>query len=75
MNRTQVNKVIACSQPVAAFVRMSPGQSGSEPRWRPKLASGWRAEFVGRLFEDLLSGKTSVRIGDPALEFPLIIES
>src|SRR5208337_874089 len=30
-------------------------------RRRPKLASGWRAEFVGRLFDDLLSGKTAVR--------------
>jgi len=44
------------------------------PRRLPKLASGWRAEFVGRLFEDLLSGKTSIRIGDPASEFPLILE-
>ena len=41
---------------------------------RPKLASGWRAEFVGRLFDDLLSGKTAVRIGDPSLEFPLVLE-
>jgi ribonuclease D len=48
-----------------------PGRTG---RRRPKLASGWRAEFVGRLFDDLLSGKTSVRIGDPASEFPLILE-
>ena len=45
-----------------------------EPARRPKLASGWRAEFVGRLFDDLLSGKTAVRIGDPASEFPLILE-
>jgi len=44
------------------------------PRRRPKLASGWRAEFVGRLFDDLLSGKTSIRIGDPASDFPLILE-
>jgi ribonuclease D len=43
-------------------------------RRRPKLASGWRAEFVGRLFDDLLSGKTSVRIGDPASESPLKLE-
>ena len=43
-------------------------------RRRPKLASGWRAEFVGRLFDDLLSGKTSVRIGDAASESPLILE-
>ena len=49
--------------------------TGAEhPRRLPKLASGWRAEFVGRLFEDLLSGKTSIRIGDPASEFPLILE-
>jgi ribonuclease D len=45
-----------------------------ETRRRPKLASGWRAEFVGRLFDDLLSGKTSVRIGDPGSEYPLILE-
>ena len=41
---------------------------------RPKLASGWRAEFVGRLFDDLLSGKTAIRIGNPASEWPLILE-
>ncbi len=40
----------------------------------PKLASGWRAEFVGRLFDDLLDGKTAIRIGDPAAEHPLILE-
>ncbi|MGO9109914.1 MAG: ribonuclease D [Thermoguttaceae bacterium] len=43
-------------------------------RRRPKLAAGWRAEFVGRLFDDLLSGKTSIRIGDPASESPLILD-
>ena len=41
---------------------------------RPKLASGWRAEFVGRLFDDLLCGKTAVRIGNPASEWPLSLE-
>jgi ribonuclease D len=49
--------------------------AGSDnPRRLPKLASGWRAEFVGPLFDDLLSGKTAIRIGDPASEFPLILE-
>jgi ribonuclease D len=47
---------------------------GGISRRRPKLASGWRADFVGRLFDDLLSGKTSIRIGDPASEFPLVLE-
>ncbi len=40
----------------------------------PKLARGWRAEFVGRLFDDLLSGKTSVRVGNPDLEHPLLFD-
>jgi ribonuclease D len=53
----------------------APKNGGSDrPRRVPKLASGWRAEFVGRLFDDLLSGKTSVRIGDPDSESPLILE-
>ena len=49
--------------------------SPDHPRRLPKLACGWRAEFVGRLFDDLLSGKTVIRIGDPASEYPLILES
>lgn len=48
--------------------------AGGKSRRVPKLASGWRAEFVGRLFDDLLSGKTSIRVGDPAAEHPLILE-
>jgi ribonuclease D len=49
--------------------------AGAGPARRaPKLASGWRAEFVGRLFDDLLSGKTAIRIGDPAAEHPLVLE-
>jgi len=37
----------------------------------PQLARGWRAEFIGRLFEDLLSGKLSVRVDDPKSDHPL----
>ena len=40
----------------------------------PKLARGWRAEFVGHLFDRLLDGKTAIRIGDPASDHPLIFE-
>ncbi len=47
---------------------------GRQSGYVPKLATGWRAGFVGRLFDDLLSGKTAVRIGDPAAEYPLILE-
>ena len=48
--------------------------SPDRPRREPKLATGWRAEFVGRLFDDLLSGKIGMRVGDPTSEFPLILE-
>jgi len=40
----------------------------------PKLARGWRQQFVGRLFEDLLAGKTVIRITDPDSDCPLSIE-
>jgi len=40
----------------------------------PRLARGWRAEVVGHLFDDLLSGRKSIRIGDPASDHPLVFE-
>ena len=40
----------------------------------PQLARGWRAEFVGRLFEDLLAGKLSIRVADAKSEHPLAFE-
>lgn len=51
--------------------RLAPDNHHRHP---PQLAHGWRAEFVGRLFEDLLSGKMAIRIGDPASDYPLILE-
>jgi ribonuclease D len=41
----------------------------------PLLASGWRKELIGRLIEDLLSGKKSIRIEDPTSEHPLAFDS
>ncbi len=40
----------------------------------PRLARGWRADFVGRLFDDLLAGKVTVRIGDAHSDSPLQFE-
>ncbi len=40
----------------------------------PQLARGWRAEFVGRLFDDLLDGKLAIRVADPASDHPLAFE-
>lgn len=41
----------------------------------PKLARGWRAEFIGHLFDDLLAGKKSIRIEDPTSDHPLVFDS
>jgi ribonuclease D len=38
------------------------------------LTTGWRAEVVGSLLDDLLAGKRSVRIHDPRAPQPLAIE-
>jgi ribonuclease D len=40
----------------------------------PRLAKGWRAHFVGELFNDLLDGKIAVRVTSPAEESPLSFE-
>jgi ribonuclease D len=40
----------------------------------PVLAQGWRAEVVGTLIDDLLSGKLSIRIIDPLSDHPLAFE-
>ncbi|MEN1681068.1 MAG: HRDC domain-containing protein [Planctomycetota bacterium] len=40
----------------------------------PALASGWRAHLVGKLIDDLLVGKKSIRIANPRKEHPLTIE-
>jgi len=40
----------------------------------PLLASGWRAQLVGPLVDDLLSGRAALRIGDVRSHDPLVIE-
>jgi len=40
----------------------------------PSLACGWRAEVVGRLIEDLVEGRLSVRVADPLADQPLAFE-
>jgi ribonuclease D len=40
----------------------------------PILAQGWRADLVGHLIEELLSGKKSIRIADPQSEHPLAFD-
>ena len=40
----------------------------------PLLATGWRAEVVGTLVDDLLAGRAALRIGDIRSHDPLVIE-
>jgi len=40
----------------------------------PRLAQGSRAEFVGRLFDDLLDGKLSIRVSDQTSDHPLAFD-
>lgn len=40
----------------------------------PALAGGWRAELVGNLIDDLITGKKSIRIANPKREHPLAID-
>jgi len=50
------------------------GYFDSEDDRPPLLAAGWRAEVVGSLVDDLLSGKASLRIGDVRSHDPLVID-
>ena len=45
-----------------------------DPDRTPLLATGWRAEVVGDLVDDLLAGRASLRIGDIRSHDPLIVE-
>jgi ribonuclease D len=45
-----------------------------EPDSVPSLAEGWRATIVGRALDDLLAGRTSMRIVDPRASDPLAFE-
>ena len=40
----------------------------------PRLGRGWRAEVVGALFDDLLTGRKSIRIADATSEHPLVFD-
>jgi ribonuclease D len=45
-----------------------------DPDRTPALATGWRAEVVGTLVDDLLAGRAALRIGDIRSPEPLVIE-
>lgn len=56
---------------LVAYLLKLPGIDHTE---QPALATGWRAQVVGNLIEELLSGKVAVRIRDPLADEPLEFE-
>lgn len=51
------------------------GFGGVDPDETPALLKGWRAELVGNLLDDLLSGKKSIRIANASHEDPLAFDA
>lgn len=60
---------------IREWVGYRTGQRRGKSGPAPQLARGWRAEFVGRLFDDLLAGKLSVRVASPKSDHPLVFEN
>ena len=57
---------------VRELIAYRAGQASA--RRPPRLAKGWRAGVIGRVFDDLLAGKIVVRVVDPASDSPLALE-
>ena len=60
---------------IREWIAYRTGRGRGKPGTVPQLARGWRAEFVGRLFDDLLAGKLSIRVAEPKSDHPLAFES
>lgn len=66
--------LVGTASDVRDLVAYQLGEYESDDRGPPLLATGWRAEVVGRLLDDLIAGKVSIRIRDPRAEQPLAFE-
>lgn len=63
--------LVGSASDVRDLIAFRLGYGSDEP---PQLARGWRAEVVGQQLDDLLSGRTSIRIVDPKSDEPLEFE-
>ena len=59
---------------IREWITYRTGHGRGKPGAIPQLARGWRAEFVGRLFDDLLAGKLSVHVAEPKSDHPLAFQ-
>ncbi|HEX3997821.1 MAG TPA: HRDC domain-containing protein [Pirellulales bacterium] len=64
--------LVGSASDVRDLIAFRLGYGPDEP---PQLARGWRAEVVGQQLDDLLAGRTSIRIIDPESEEPLAFET
>lgn len=66
--------IVGTAQDVRELIAYRLGLEDFSPDDLPVLATGWRAEVVGHLIEDLLRGKAAIRITDPLSDHPLSFE-
>jgi ribonuclease D len=64
--------IVGTAQDVRDFIDYRLGENNGEEL--PSLARGWRADVVGNLLDELLAGKTAIRICDPRSDKPLAFE-
>ena len=63
--------IVGTASDVRELIAHRLGFGANDPADMPKLARGWRADLVGDNLNDILSGKTSIRIADPLHGEPL----
>ena len=66
--------LVGTATDVRELIAFRYGFGGVDPNETPALLKGWRAELVGNLLNDLLSGTKSIRIADPKHEDPLAFD-
>ena len=66
--------LVGTTQELRDLVSYRLGLGGANDRKMPSLARGWRAEVVGQVIDELLSGQVAVRVHDPRAENPLQLE-
>ncbi len=65
--------IVGTSDDLKEFVNYRLSSNRNQNSTTPVLLEGWRAKIVGRVLDDLLSGKASLQIQNPASDMPLKI--
>lgn len=70
--REQIAASLACTATdIREMIAWEIGFGRGTQEELPTLAKGWRAQLIGNLIDDVLSGRKSIRIDDPRSEHPL----